>query len=466
MIEPGRKVVLFPIEIVVRELDFRLLLGAYCARADTQIVLGRQHLLQKLSFRLHGALFVGKGLAFWKSDEDYRHYKTRGFRTIFLHEEGGIYEGGDKQWAKAVHEILDVDKIEAEDHVCPWGEFQAQCYRERHPRCAQHIVVTGHPRFNLCSPTYRPFYETEVNDLKRRYGKFILINTNFSWNNAKGMDFNFRWYHVKPGDSERRTFYVDQFCISAVKWARFVQLINHLSNRFPEFQVVVRPHPAENIRYYTELLQHIPRVTVTRQGGVQAWLLACEAVIHDGCTTAIEAYQAGARVINFRPVADERFDIVLPNLVGVSCATEAEVEQALRRLLNGESSETTVTSENVARIKALIDNFGAQEDAFPKLARIIHQVLDEIGPTRVTGVLPVLGRQRLKDALWRLIQPLDPVAWQRRLGKRDRGYQKFPPLKRTELETKIRRIREITGRPVFIRFHSSQLFSMFLESEC
>jgi hypothetical protein len=98
------------------------------------------------------------------------------------------------------------------------------------------------------------------------------------------------------------------------------------------------------------------------------------------------------------------------------------------------------------------------------LARIIDQVLDEIGTTQVTGVLPVLGRQRLKDVLWRLIQPLNPVAWQRRLGKRDRGYEKFPPLNRKDVEEKVRRIREITGRPVFIRFHGSRLLSMFSEA--
>ena len=463
MIERGKKVVLFPVEIVARELDFRLVLAAFCARADTQIVIGRQHLLQKLLFRLEGGLFVGKALAFWKSDEDYRHYKERRFRTIFLHEEGGIYEGGEKEWAKATHEILDVERIEAEDHVCPWGEFQADCYRARQPRCAAHIIVTGHPRFNLCSPRYRPLYREEVEALKKRYGKFILINCNFYWANAKGIDSSFQWYGVKPEDRERRTFYLDQVCTSVNKWTRFLQLVNHLSDQFPEFRIVVRPHPADNIHLYTPLLRHIPRVTVTREGGVAAWLLACEAMIHDGCTTAIEAHQAGARVINFRPLKDERFDIVLPNLVGVRCATEAEVEQALRRLLGSQGSGNTVASEDIQRIKSLIDNFGAQEDAFEKLARIIHPVLDEIGPTRVTGILPVLGRQRLKDALWRLIQPLDPVAWQRRLGKRDRGYQKFPPLKRGEIEEKVRRVREITGRPVVIRFHSSQLLSMFLE---
>ncbi len=204
--------------------------------------------------------------------------------------------------------------------------------------------------------------------------------------------------------------------------------------------------------------------TVTRAGGVQAWLLACEAMIHDGCTTAVEAYLAGSRVVNFRPVADERFEITLPNLIGVNCVNESEVEQTLRRWFGGDDSVTSVTPENVHRIREVLDNFGAQEDAFAKLARIVHQILDEIGPTRVTGLLPVLGRQRLKDALLRWLRPLNPPGWQRRLGKRDRGYEKFPPQKRRDLEDKMRRIREITGRPVVVRFHSSRLFSVFLES--
>jgi len=464
MIQPGRKVVLFPIETVVRELDFRLLLGAYCARPDTQVIIGKQSLLFDLVDRLQGGVFVGKNLAIWKSDSKYRRYKARGFRTIQLHEEGAIYEGGPEDWARNINEFLAVEQIEAEDYVCAWGEFQANCYRHRDPPCREHIVVTGHPRFDLFKPEFRALYEDEVRRLKEKHGRFILINTNFFWSNAKGMDFNFLWYEIKPTESAKRTFYLDQFCNSVVKWSRFIQLINHLSDRFPEFQIVVRPHPSESIHYYTALLRYVPRVAVAREGALQAWLLATEAVIHDGCTTAIEAYLARTKVINFRPIVDDRFDIHLPNLVGVSCAHEAEVEETLRRWLQAPNAVTAVTPENIARVKELIDNFGSQENSFEKLARVIHGVLDEIRPTKLKGFGPVLGRQRLKDALLRLLQPLDPLAWQRRLGKRDRGYQKFPPLKRKELENRVRRIREITGRPVFIRFHSSQLLSMFLEA--
>lgn len=464
MIELGKKVVLFPVETVVRELDFRLVLAALCARADAQIVVGRQHLLQQLLLRLEGGVFVGKNLATSRSDEEYRRYKAHGFRTVFLHEEGGLYRGDKEEWAQAARDVLDVEKIEAEDYVCPWGEFQAECYRARHPRCARNIVVTGHPRFGLCSPRYRALYADEVRALRQRHGRFILINTNFLWTNAKGMDFFFRWYGLKPEDRERRAFHLDQVCASLTKWSRFLQLINYLSDRFPDLGIVVRPHPGENIHYYTPLLQHMPRVTITREGSVQAWLLACEAMIHDGCTTAIEAYMAGARVINFHPIAGDRFEITLPNLVGVQCASESEVEGVLRRWLGGDDSVPSVTPGDVARIREVLDTFGSQEDAFEKLAGVVRRLLDEVGPTRVRGVLPVLGRQRVKDALWRLIRPLDPAAWHRRLGKRDRGYRKFPPLERRDVEAKLGRIRDITGRPVSIRFHSSQLLSVFLRT--
>ena len=461
MIEPGKKVVLFPIETVVRELDFRLMLAAYCARSDTQIVIGKQRLLELLLFRLHGGLFVGKNLATWKSNQPYRTYKARGFRTVFLHEEGAFYQGRPEDWAKRLHEILDVEQIEPGDHVCTWGEFQADCYRARQPRCLDHIVVTGHPRFSLLSPKHRLLYEAEAGALRKRFGPFVLLNTNFGWNNAKGMDFSFCWYRVKPEDRQRRTYYLDQFCVSAIKWARFLQLINTLSDHFPELQFVVRPHPAESIHSYV-VLRHVPRVTVIREGALGAWLLASEAVIHDGCTTALEACLAGCPVINFRPVPDERFDVVLPNLAGVSCTTEAEVEQTLRRFLKSKGTEASVTPENAGRITRLLANFDSGVDSFERMARIIHQVLDEISPTRVTGLGPVLGRHRLKDAVWHLLRPLDPVSWLGRLGKRDRGYQKFPPLERRDIREKISTIRKITGRPIEIRFHGHHLLSMFL----
>lgn len=459
MIVPGKKVVLFPVETVVRELDFRLLLGAYCARADTQIIIGKQSLLQQLLARLRHGLFVGKNLRL----HDYQQCKLHNFRTVQLHEEGAIYEGQRENWEAVIQEFLGVDHFEAEDYVCAWGEFQANCYRKRNPKCLEHIVVTGHPRFELCRPKYRLLYESEVQALRQQFGRIILFNTNFICNDAKGMGATLQLCNVKPEERERRTFFIDQCCNSSVKWARFIQLINHLSNQFPEFHIVVRPHPSENLHRYTSLLNYVPRVTVLRSGTLQAWLLASEALIHDGCTTGIEAYLAGLTVINFRPVSDERFDILLPTLVSWNCATEEEVGQLLRRVGSGSQSLPPVPPADAVRVKELINNFDPREDAFEKVARVIDEVLEEVPPTVVTGPGPLLGLHRMQDALANPLRRCHPAYQQKLLRKPDRGYEKFPPLQREQIQDRVRLIRQITGRQVRMQFHTTRLLSIHLD---
>jgi len=66
---------------------------------------------------------------------------------------------------------------------------------------------------------------------------------------------------------------------------KFQQLIPALEKEFPEYNIVVRPHPTENQEIYRNIAARCSRVRVTNEGNVVPWLMATQAVIHNGCPT-------------------------------------------------------------------------------------------------------------------------------------------------------------------------------------
>jgi hypothetical protein len=75
---------------------------------------------------------------------------------------------------------------------------------------------------------------------------------------------------------------------------------------------------------------------VVHEGNVVPWLLAAEALIHNGCTTAVEAAVTGTPAITFRPVKADPYDLDLPNGLSHEATNVGELCETLRRVLCGE----------------------------------------------------------------------------------------------------------------------------------
>ncbi|WAC20193.1 hypothetical protein OVA24_02215 [Luteolibacter sp. SL250] len=452
-----KHVVFFPVEVKVREFDFRLILAVFCARPDWQIILGDHEQLFPITLRLKNAILVLKNVIGGKRPWKYRKYKDLGHRIVQLDEEAGIFEGDKDFWKEELHRRLDIAKMDADDYVCTWGTFQADYYKSLNPACADHIIATGHPRMELGSPRFSELYRAEADRLHARFGDFILINTNLVANNARGIDVLLVSHKVDPANTAFRTRIIEQEGFEIRRAGHFIDLINHLSNEFPDRQIVVRPHPSEDIRRHEALLRFIPRVTVTREGSLYAWLMASSILVHGGCTTAIEAQVVGKPIINFHPEVDERFDVCLPNLLGVTCRTLPEVSSTIREIqASGVVPELDET--RAAQLEEILCNLNKNHSGFDLITGIITKCQDESQPTTPVGLPPTLFLQSLRDTLGRFTRSSRLLL--SIFHRRDTGEHKFPPLDRREILRKVEIISRITGKQVKVHFHSAKIFSI------
>ena len=81
----------------------------------------------------------------------------------------------------------------------------------------------------------------------------------------------------------------------------FIEAIEYLAKRNKNYDIILRPHPAENIEIWKILLNKIPNVRVIREDGVSLWIKDSFAILHNGCTTALEASFFKKPIITYIP---------------------------------------------------------------------------------------------------------------------------------------------------------------------
>ena len=177
----------------------------------------------------------------------------------------------------------------------------------------------------------------------------------------------------------------------------FQKLIPEIEDAFPEHTVVVRPHPTENQNVYQEIADRCPRVRVTNEGNVVPWLMAAKVLIHNGCTTGVEAYVMRTPAVSYRKMVNDYYDdgfYKLPNRLSHQCFDFEELRGTLDRILTGELGPAGGTERD-----ALIDYFLAGREgplACERMVDVLVGFAEEMSQTAPPG-------------LWEWLRP--PMLW-------------------------------------------------------
>ena len=444
--------ILFPVETINRELDYRLAMAVLASEPQNRIFIGLHETLIRLARRLHGGIYLGKNAIrphFPDALQDYELLKNQGFLFVHFDTEGAVYPGDEDRWREILYQRLDPRHLASNDYICTWGEFQKETYQDLQPPCKANIRATGHPRFDLYRPRWRSYYAADAARLKARFGDFLLINTNLARaNNRMGPDFVFSSFNgFDPNDLEGRLQVVENWAHQNEQLSHIVRLVHRLHLVFPRTAVVLRPHPSEDPGFYDRIFQGIPNVHVLHEGPVGPWLLACACMIHDGCTTGLEAHLSETPIINYRRIDNPPQESFLPNLFGVKCTDEDQVVQALVELFHGKQSRTSFDDPLLIdhRARRLLQNF--RQEAFPMVLAVLQEAQEELGDCSAPHDLAIHTEERFFDTIEsakHLLRPLSPR--HRRAEIYSRG--KFPGFQPAQIARRIHRLEAITGRSV------------------
>ena len=215
-----------------------------------------------------------------------REAHAHGYRTAAIDEEApGIDpRTGGLRWVSA-------DALAQSDVIFALGEDHRDALAEKYPQQAAKLEIVGNPRWDLLRPEFRAAHAGEAAAIRKEFGPFILINTNFGvMNSAKGppeavvralvrggkLDMN------KPDDANLIN---ESRRVEVLLMAEIGGLLRRLHDAFPGHRIVVRPHPNEVLDTWRKIIGDLPRVALERRGAAIPWILASDVLIHPYCTT-------------------------------------------------------------------------------------------------------------------------------------------------------------------------------------
>jgi surface carbohydrate biosynthesis protein len=437
------------VENQVRELDPKLLLACVAARRGFLTVIGSR---LEIDFRIASfprSLYLSKSMTA-RSIKMFQIMRKLGHEIAAWDEEALVHMQPETYFTRRLSPV----SIKYVSHLFAWGQENFELWRQ-YPELPEEapIYITGNPRGDLLRPELHAYFENEAAACRKSHGDFILINTNFSNVNAFVSSLNLFLPVDKPGEEP-------VFGRAAVGMSReyaeglrdhkqaifedFKRLIPALEKAFPNHNLVVRPHPTENPQIYHDIAARCKRVRVTNEGNVIPWLLATKALVHNGCTTGVEAYLMDIPAITYRATVNEYYDYGLyrlPNSLSHQCFDFEELRDTLRKIHAGE-----IGAAGGDERKALMDYYLTAQDG-PLACERIVDVVEKI----------MEGRSELpKPALLQRLHGWHKATW-RRFVKWYKSYlpdskyrpefqrHRYPGLSLDELRARLSLFQQVLG---------------------
>ncbi len=389
------KWILLPIETKIREFHAKVLLACIAAESGFAVVLWTLGESKKQKWR-----FLPRGICLEKSivkanARKFALLRKHGNRVCAWCEEGLVLLSRQEYQQRRVNE----NSVAQVDLFFAWGDNQSDAIVGKVPSAKDCMRVYGNPRIDILRQEFRSIFNEDADLLRERYGDFILINTAFSLcNHVKGTEavINIFKKSGKIQTEEQEVFYNNWIEYKARLHKEFIVLVKALSKFYPELNIIIRPHPSEDFESWKQVTTGLGNVQVVHEGNVIPWLMAAKVVIHNGCTTGLEAYLLDRPVIAYQPVTSSEFDFYLPNSVSRKAISVDNLIETIQLLFTeGEKSFVAGNSDKRSIVepylKGLDGTFASEQ-----IVEALNQL--DVEPQPFTASV----LQRLKQSWYRL----------------------------------------------------------------
>lgn len=387
------KFIYIPIEVKPRELDGKLLIALEAVSRGYSIIFGRKGIDTLLESGPKGVYFYKD--AHYKSAKKFVKIKKLGHKVV-VHDEEGLVQQSDEDYLK--RRLLFNTIKEVETFFC-WGKKQSELveYAAKKIDANLKICVAGHPRIDLLRKPIR-FYNAPIN---KNGKKTVLINTKLAeCNHRRGPDgwLNLLKSHNMLHSENCESNRLDQIEYKKNLFSHYKKLVNEISKRYSDIQVIIRPHPSEDIKSWLKLTENLKNVLVTKDNNIGYWLNRSDLVIHTGCSTAIEAFTFDLPVISFKPITDHRFEIPLPDSISMVVNSVDECCNKIGQILINNKTFNNGHNEKKKRLEYHIENISGDFS----YKKIVNEI-DNIDMPKSKIKLKQLAERRIKYSLKKLI---------------------------------------------------------------
>ena len=429
------------VEISSRELDSGLLLAILAASKGHKVLVSRlsEIILGFKSGILAPGIFHTTNLAPTRQ-KILRHQNiiNNGSIITSIDEEGGFIDRGYDRFAKDRYSNQTLEQSAA---VFSWGSEDYEGLKKIYNKHSGIIHITGSARADLWKSKFYKYWGAPKKIPKKPY---LLVSSNmFSLTKMTPFYKNFK-YLKQAGYFERDPdLFFNQFRYASEdsrKTGAFVEAIMHLANNSNGFDIVLRPHPVENIEAWKIFLEDIPNVHVIQDDSITPWVNNAFAVMHNSCTSAIEATISGKPVITYIPFHQEFSSREIPNKLGHQIETLEELSKTVNNLFDDIRINSQIEIKKIPDLISKRIYFDKDELAAEKIVKI-WESLDNKKLSKTINWIKFYWLLKISDfkiAAGRFKRKLFPS----KFGPYKKIY-KFPILKKDDIDDRLNKMCQI-----------------------
>jgi surface carbohydrate biosynthesis protein len=449
------------VEVSVRELEARLLLGLAAAERGHDVFVGVVDPLADADLFPPG-LFHDKSLTRGQEMVRQRALAAAGFHVTSQDEEHWLLQS---DYRLSMERRFEPEALQRASFAFTWGPHDTAALKAGRPEHAHRFVMTGSPRVDLWRPDLTG-YHTRMPLPSAPDAPFVLFANNFNHhlgvNRFTTMLRNKRGTYFDGFNDELEALWFDEMVAQAERLPHAVAAIRRVALDDRSRVVVVRPHPTEVEQDWRDLIGPLPNVLVTREGPIGRWVRAAQAVVHIGDTTGFEVAVAGVPLVSFEPTEGVAVDLdhITDRLGRRASSADQVVDQVRRAIEEGAG----VTREGDAEL--LATRFAALEGRLA-VDRIVD-AWEELGAPPGAGGRPsgiddrrlerAMARRRAEERVRSRARPLVRAARELRRQLTQgptteqpaaapfRVAHKFPPIEQAELDAMVVAFRSCLGR--------------------
>lgn len=439
-----------PVEVKAREFESRLLLSSFAADHGYGVIIGEQNKLVRELPHLPRGIYFDKSIA-----------KNKYTRFKRLLEMGFILAGNDEEglasrYNRAVYlnQRLSDKTLGIVKAFFTWGREEFDIITDHYKVDENKLLVSGNPRVDLWRPEFRGIFSKTVRQYQSRYGKYILLPTNFTSNHAKGVEFVIKQakkFGTFTSLGAEKKFRALLEYDERIKKA-FIAALPRIRSALPEHRIIIRPHPAEDHNFWKKISLQYPSTDTIFEGTITPWILGSDMVIHSSCTTGLEAYLLDVPVVSYLPFTDNPYIEHISNVVSRVVHSEEDLQKLVRKIID---ENLDMQPQTDGRLRYSISSLSGPF-ASEKILDGLHKIAV---PADTFNYKPSF------DIKWLLIAKLKKICYGIGLFHNyiNYGKQKFPGTSIGEVKSVIARLHQVSGKFNNIRVSqiNENLFHIF-----
>lgn len=327
-----------PVHKAVRELDGKLFFALKAANRGFSSIIGSSPMVRTLlKEQRPGVYFDFRMNQSRVTLDKWSHEKVRKLgHEIWLFDEEVTSLDQSGAFAKTQ---ISAEVVERASKVLAWSEYHANLVHE--VSSSAEVYVTGHPRYDVYNHRVREIYNRDARRHFKAYGNYVLVASSFgelAFGGRDAVDERIKVHVAKgffkePSDS---LLFIDHYEYYRKTLQLFMDGIVKLARAHQNLNFVVRPHFNETHEMWSPILKHdLSNLHVVHDGPIASWIHGSVGLLHNHCSTAIEAYLLGKQVVSYVPVEDKRFERFLPSAVSTTVRSLPELIKAVVKLRDG-----------------------------------------------------------------------------------------------------------------------------------